>query len=203
MPALDLQSQTVAQEAAQGENANTQSPLAGATRPQGSEELTEEERKEVEELKRRDREVRAHEQAHKSAGGSIAGSPSFETISGPDGRSYAVGGEVKIDTSPVPNNPDATIRKMEIVKRAALAPSQPSAQDRQVAAEAEQKIQQARLEKREQEAAERADNTGIGAPESAGAAGLTQSFADRANAAFGAQSIGSQFDPGSLLDLVA
>ncbi|MGI9387090.1 MAG: putative metalloprotease CJM1_0395 family protein, partial [Methyloligellaceae bacterium] len=120
-----MQSQTAAQEAAQGENANTQSPLASATQPQGSEELTEEERKEVEELKRRDREVRAHEQAHKSAGGSIAGNPSFETVTGPDGRSYAVSGEVKIDTSPVPNNPDATIRKMEVVKRAALAPSQP------------------------------------------------------------------------------
>jgi hypothetical protein len=117
--------------------------------------LTEAERKEVQKLKQRDREVRAHEAAHKAAGGSIAGAPSFETTTGPDGRSYAVAGEVSIDTSPVPNNPEATIRKMEIVRRAALAPSQPSAQDRQVAADAAAKIQQARIEKREQDAEER------------------------------------------------
>ena len=70
---------------------------------------------------------------------------------------------MKIDTSAVPNNPEATIRKMEQVKRAALAPSNPSAADRQVAAEADAKIQQARQEKREQEAEEREKAEGGGA----------------------------------------
>lgn len=121
----------------------------------GAEALTDEEKKKVQELQARDREVRAHEQAHKAAGGPHAGHPTFKTIRGPDGRSYAVGGEVKIDTSAVPNNPEATIRKMEQVKRAALAPSNPSSADRQVAAEADAKIQQAGQEKREQEAEER------------------------------------------------
>jgi SprA-related family len=61
---------------------------------------------------------------------------------------------VSIDTSEVPNNPDATISKLETVIRAALAPSDPSAQDRQVAAEAQAKIQKARQEKEQKEAKE-------------------------------------------------
>jgi len=121
----------------------------------GHTELTPEERAEIEALKRRDKEVRAHEQAHAAAGGPYAGQPSLQFQRGPDGRSYAVSGEVKIDTGKVPGNPAATIRKMETVKRAALAPSQPSAKDRQVAAEAQRKAQEARRELQEEK---RADN---------------------------------------------
>jgi SprA-related family len=167
VPPLDISSQTTAQEQepedgkqqtsdqAPEQAPGQESPLTGKKDGEGPDGLTEAERKEVQKLKQRDREVRAHEAAHKAAGGSIAGAPSFETTTGPDGRSYAVAGEVSIDTSPIPNNPEATIRKLEIVKRAALAPSQPSAQDRQVAADAAAKIQQARIEKREQDAEER------------------------------------------------
>ena len=56
---------------------------------------------------------------------------------GPDGNRYAIGGEVSIDVAPVDGDPEATIAKMEIVKAAALAPAEPSAQDRKVAAIAE------------------------------------------------------------------
>ncbi len=70
---------------------------------------------------------------------------------GPDGHLYATGGEVKIDAAVVPNNPRATVIKMEQVKRAALAPSQPSAADRQVAAEAQTKLIRAKTEIREVE----------------------------------------------------
>ena len=153
---LALKNQTAAQEQQAGESPPAAPPLIIGKEEKGPDGLTEEEHKKVEELKRRDREVRSHEQAHKNAGGPLAGQPQFETERGPDGRTYAVNGEVSIDTSAVPNNPDATIRKMEIVKRAALAPSQPSAKDRQVAADAERKAQQARQEKREAEAEERA-----------------------------------------------
>lgn len=117
----------------------------------GPDGLTEEDRQKVEELKRRDLEVRAHEQAHAAAGGPYAGAPRFRFVRGPDGKFYAVAGEVSIDTSAVPGNPRATIRKMQQVKRAALAPQEPSAQDRRVAAEAERKILQARQEIREEE----------------------------------------------------
>jgi len=164
-PLLSGETQLTAQQAPQdpenpkdpedpGKQTNDPTGKSGGNDPSNPENLTEEEQKEVRELQKRDREVRAHEQAHKAAGGAHAGSPSFTTVQGPDGRSYAVSGEVKIDTSPVPNNPEATIRKLEQVKRAALAPSNPSSQDRQVAAEAEAKIQQARQEKRENEAEE-------------------------------------------------
>lgn len=108
--------------------------------------LTEVEQQEVRELAARDREVRAHEQAHANVGGRYAGSPSYTYQRGPDGRQYAVGGEVSISTSPIPGDPEATIDKAQIVRRAALAPAEPSAQDRRVAAEATAIEQQARAE---------------------------------------------------------
>ncbi len=128
-------------------------------------ELTEEEQKQVQELKQTDREVRAHEAAHKTAGGSVAGSVSFETVTGPDGREYAVAGEVQIDASPVANNPESTIRRMDQVIRAALAPADPSPQDRAVAAQAQQakiQAQQEVAEKRAGEQEERSKNNKLG-----------------------------------------
>ena len=116
----------------------------------GQQELSDEEQEIVAELKRRDTEVRRHEQAHSSAAGSYAGAPSYEYERGPDGRMYAVGGEVKIDTRPL-KDPEATIRKMDIVIRAALAPANPSAQDHAVAAQARQARQQAIAEVRAEE----------------------------------------------------
>jgi hypothetical protein len=97
-------------------------------------------------LKQRDREVRAHEQAHAAVGGQYAGSPTYEYERGADGNNYAVAGEVLIDISEVPNDPQATIEKMQQVKAAALAPQEPSGPDRAIAADANQKITAARAE---------------------------------------------------------
>lgn len=109
--------------------------------------LTFQEQQEVRKLKGRDQEVRAHEQAHMAAGGQyIRGGATYSYQTGPDGNRYAVGGEVSIDTSPVSGDPAATIRKMETVKRAALAPANPSGQDRRVAASAESAASKARWE---------------------------------------------------------
>ena len=99
--------------------------------------LTEEERRIVQQLAARDREVRRHEEAHARVGGQYAGAPSYTFERGPDGKSYAVAGSVSIDVSPVPGDPEATAEKMKVVKRAALAPAEPSAQDRQIASRAE------------------------------------------------------------------
>ena len=55
----------------------------------------------INQLRSRDREVRAHETAHASAGGTLAGAPQLEFTTGPDGKRYAVAGEVSIDTSKV------------------------------------------------------------------------------------------------------
>ncbi|GAA4504145.1 putative metalloprotease CJM1_0395 family protein [Pseudaeromonas paramecii] len=102
------------------------------------------------EFKDRDQEVRDHEQAHQRAGGQYAGSPSYSVTRGPDGNSYAIGGEVQIDVSPVSGDPQATIRKMQQVRAAALAPAEPSSQDRAVAARTQQLEAQARAELMEQ-----------------------------------------------------
>lgn len=101
----------------------------------------------IQQLVSRDREVRAHEAAHVAVGGQyITGGPSFTYQQGPDGRSYAIGGEVNIDTSAVPDDPQATLNKADKVRRAALAPSQPSPQDLRVASRASQTAVQARIE---------------------------------------------------------
>lgn len=112
----------------------------------GAEGLTEEEKAEVADLKRRDAETRRHEQAHATAGGPYAGAPSYTYERGPDGRSYAVAGTTPIDVSPISGDAAATMRKMEMVKRAALAPSEPSAQDRKVAAQADAEMRAAQAE---------------------------------------------------------
>jgi SprA-related family len=109
-------------------------------------EQRETEQKVIEQLSARDREVRAHEQAHAAVGGQYASSPTYTYQRGPDGVSYAVGGEVKIDTSPIPNDPQATLRKAEQIARAASAPADPSGQDRAVASQAAKMAQQARIE---------------------------------------------------------
>jgi hypothetical protein len=101
---------------------------------------------EVRQLQARDAEVRAHEQAHAAAGGTYAGAPSFGYERGPDGRSYAVSGEVPIDVSAIAGDPEATIIKMQQVKRAALAPANPSNADRSIAATADAQIMAARSE---------------------------------------------------------
>lgn len=112
------------------------------------------ERDQIQELAARDREVRAHEQAHVAVAGQYASSPTYSFVRGPDGVSYAVGGEVQIDTSPIPGDPEATLRKAQQLRRAANAPADPSSQDSSVAARAAQMEQQARAELREQQAIE-------------------------------------------------
>lgn len=132
----------------------------GATNT-GGEPLTKEQESQVRELKRRDAEVKAHEQAHAAVGGAYASAPKYTYTKGPDGKKYAIGGEVQIDTSPE-RTPDATIRKMDVVIAAALAPAEPSSQDRAVARQAQQQRQEAQTERAEHQAAERAERSGEG-----------------------------------------
>lgn len=97
----------------------------------------EKEKKSIENLKQRDSEVKAHEQAHMNAAGSLASPPKYKTKTGPDGKQYAVSGSVNIDTSEG-RTPEETIAKAKIIKKAALAPKNPSAQDYKVAQKASQ-----------------------------------------------------------------
>ncbi len=119
-------------------------------------ELDPEESKQVEKLKARDREVRAHEMAHLAAAGGLAMSgASFTYQRGPDGVSYAIGGEVQIDTSSG-STPEETLRKAQIIRAAALAPAEPSGQDRAVAAKAAQMEARARVEQASAESEQQA-----------------------------------------------
>lgn len=100
----------------------------------------------LEQLKQTDRAVRQHEMAHQTVGGAYAGGASYDYEVGPDGQRYAVAGEVSIDYGPVPNDPKATIEKMQTVIAAAMAPADPSPKDYQVAAQARQYLLEAKLE---------------------------------------------------------
>ncbi len=101
----------------------------------------------LQKLQARDREVRAHEQAHLAAAGDIArGGPTYTYQRGPDGRMYAVGGEVSLDTSPIQGDPEATLAKARQIQASATAPADPSPQDRAIAAAAAQMAAAASLE---------------------------------------------------------
>lgn len=156
------------------------------------EELSEEEERRVQELKERDAEVRAHEQAHAAAGGPYAGAPKYEFTNGPDGKRYATSGEVAIDVTPVRGNPEATIRKMEVVVRAALAPAEPSSQDLAVARTAQQQRSEAQAELAKQRASEltgKSDGSKSGEPPDASSSSSnpSQQLVVQAGAAYGEQ----------------
>ncbi len=121
-------------------------PLPGA----GKQTLTPAQQREVEKLQETDRHVHMHEQAHMAAGGGLAGAATYTYRTGPDGKRYAVGGEVSIDVSPE-KDPQRTIAKMQRVEAAALAPSDPSPQDMAVARNAERTKAAANQELRQQE----------------------------------------------------
>jgi len=115
--------------------------------PRPDTQISQEQQAVVEKLRSRDREVRAHEAAHKAVAGQfVRGSAQFSYEKGPDGKRYAVGGEVSIDASKVSGNPQATIAKAQAIRSAANAPAQPSGQDRSVAIQATQMEAEARRE---------------------------------------------------------
>jgi len=153
-PKLDVEPEVVPQPLSVAEKKATEAQ--GKATPGDAltgEVLTDDELRQTEQLASRDREVRAHEQAHLSAAGNRATSgASFTYTDGPDGQRYATGGEVSINTSPVHGDPEATLRAAELIQRAALAPASPSAQDRQVAAAANAMAQVATVELSQQQA---------------------------------------------------
>lgn len=162
-------------------------------------DLSDEEQAQVAKLKQIDAKVRAHERAHAAVGGAHAGAPSYTYTRGPDGQMYATGGEVAIDIS-AENDPEATLQKATQIAAAALAPADPSGQDRAVAAAAAQlrleALAQIREEKRAEQAeqaaesaqakaekAERQQQSGAGAPGTGGQPAADASAADPAGQA--------------------
>lgn len=79
-------------------------------------------------------EIYAHELAHKTAGGHLAGAIVIERNS----EGIPVGGHVEIKMPSLdPNNPKKTINDADTVIRSAMAPADPSGQDYKVAAQAQ------------------------------------------------------------------
>jgi hypothetical protein len=126
---------------------------AGSRAAQGSgtQQLSQDDQALVRKLKARDQVVRQHEQAHLSSAGGLATSAASYTYQrGPDGVNYAIGGEVHIDTSPG-RTPEDTISRARTIQAAALAPADPSPQDRAVAAQAAQMLLEAQDEQARQQ----------------------------------------------------
>lgn len=109
--------------------------------------ISEQDLQQLRTLKTRDLVVRAHEAAHlAAASGIVVGDTRYSFQRGSDGVQYAVGGEVSIDTSKVAGDPNATLQKAQQIQTAALAPTQPSSQDRVVAARAAKMAIEAKAE---------------------------------------------------------
>lgn len=140
-------------------------------------ELSEEESSQVDELKKRDREVKQHEQAHLAAAGGYAlGGPVYEYQNGPDGKRYAVGGHVNMDTSEE-KTPEATLQKAAVLQKAATAAAEPSGQDRAVAAQAAQMAADARKEIAQEKSKTGSDNPAVKAYTSASRLGAAPASA--------------------------
>jgi len=88
----------------------------------------------LEKFRKKDAEVRSHEQAHATIG--FTTTPiSYNYQKGPDGKMYAVGGRVKLDTS-LPDDPKDVSFKLDLMKKAASAPADTSGADNMIAAQA-------------------------------------------------------------------
>lgn len=88
-------------------------------------------------LQNEERNVREHERSHLRAARDLAVSgPAFQYKRGPDGKKYAIHGEVNIDSTGVSGDTQATIEKALKIQRAAMAPADPSPKDLQAAARA-------------------------------------------------------------------
>ena len=121
-------------------------------------ELSLEEQRIVTELQAADTNVRAHEAAHMAAGGGLTSPASYTYERGPDNKMYAVAGEVGISTGEG-NTPQESLNKAQTIRRAALAPADPSPQDLKVAAQAASMEMSARAEILQEKMAQNSQNT--------------------------------------------
>ncbi len=135
--------------------------------------------------------MRQHEQAHLAAAGHLAkGGARYEYEKGPDGRQYASGGDVSISFGG--RTPEERLRNAEQAERAALAPAEPSPQDRKVASEARRAAGEARREIQEEQQAETGAPDGMsGEPRPSGPGSSAGASAEEISAGENAGSGGS------------
>jgi len=85
----------------------------------------------LEKFRNKDAEIRTHEQAHASIGHTTT-PISYNYQEGPDGKMYAVGGSVRLETS-IPDDPKAAAFKLDMLQKAASGPSNLSGADGAIA----------------------------------------------------------------------
>jgi hypothetical protein len=103
-------------------------------------EMTRRERALRDRLRDRHHAVQKHETEHYEAGRPYTGAPEYWCVTGPDDKMYAVGGITPFDVTPVRGDIPATLRKYRTLKRAALAPHEPSDVDEMLAIELDRAI---------------------------------------------------------------
>ena len=81
----------------------------------------------LDKFKKTDADIKSHEQIHASIGQTT--SPiSYNYQEGPDGKMYAIGGQVRLDTS-IPSDPKAAAFKLDMIEKAAAGPMNSSGAD--------------------------------------------------------------------------
>jgi hypothetical protein len=88
----------------------------------------------LQKFKNADAKIRSHEQIHASIGHTTT-PISYTYSQGPDGKMYAVGGHVRLDTS-IPDDPKAAQFKLDQIQKSASAPSDPSGADMMISSQA-------------------------------------------------------------------
>ena len=88
----------------------------------------------LQKFKKQDAEIKSHEQIHASIGQTTT-PISYNYQQGPDGKMYAVGGSVRLDTS-MPSDPKAAAFKLDMLQRAASGPSDVSGADVAISSQA-------------------------------------------------------------------
>ncbi len=143
------------------EQAQEKAEDIGKPKGKDGEVLSDSEIQLVKELKIIDTNVKNHESAHLSVGGSLVrGGASYSYTEGPDGVLYATAGEVSIDTSET-GDAKKDIDKARQIQAAALAPSDPSPQDYRVAASAAMMEMKAQMRLSEEFTEELKKNQGV------------------------------------------
>ncbi|MEA2050493.1 MAG: putative metalloprotease CJM1_0395 family protein [Campylobacterota bacterium] len=88
----------------------------------------------LEKFKKSDAQVRTHEQTHATIG--VTTTPiSYNYQEGPDGKMYAVGGSVRLDTS-IPQDTEAAIEKLDQISKASIGVENPSSADMAISRQA-------------------------------------------------------------------
>ena len=129
---LIIEEDTLRKDALSSEKKNQEEKDTNAV---NKEELSPDEERLVRDLQARDSEVKAHEAAHQAAGGGMTGAASYTYQQGPDGKMYAIGGEVSISMK-TGSTPQETIANARQIVAAAMAAGNPSPQDYAVASSA-------------------------------------------------------------------